>query len=58
MIPYQLTKIQAPSSNITDKFKMSKFLKGHSSEKLTEFIHKLIPLSTHHPLSADQVSSS
>ena len=27
-------------------------------KKLTEFVHRLIRLSTHHALSADQVSSS
>ena len=33
-MPYQLTKIQVHSSNIADNFKMSKFSKGHSSEKI------------------------
>ena len=40
-IPYQLTKFQAPSSNVfeilrymVDKFKMPKFSKGHNSEKI------------------------
>ena len=43
IITYQLTKFQASSSNLADKFEMPKFSKGHKSEKkLTELVQKLI----------------